>query len=240
MSFFPKEVLICGQIFGCFPLVYSKSAKGQTSLVFSWKIHAWSLFAVSVITVMSYYAVYSDYVGFTMGKPMRMKSVTNALATVLDVLPLNSLMLTVFFSNYMKSHIFIKIHDLLTQVDQTILLKKKSKRAKVAVILCYAIFTVAFAAVSMIHDNSDFVLYIPFWLTYFIQVASFLNFTCVMEIIENSFKTLNKKIKVTIMSQHFNVHLLLNDLGLAKVEHTGNQYFIIFLPFTNSFINGFT
>lgn len=221
MDIFPKEVLICGQIFGCLPLVYSKSTKGRSSLVFSWKVHAWSIVVVSVLTVMSYYAIYADYIGFTSGKPIRMKNVTNALATILDVLPLNIMMLTVFFSNYKKRRIFIRIHRLLSQIDQKIHIGKQSEKVKFIVISCYSSFNLVFAAYSMIADNLYFSLYIPFWMTYLVQASVFLNFTCVMNIIEHSFKKLNEKIKLTVTNQHFNMNLLLKDLGLPKVEHTG-------------------
>lgn len=116
MNQIPQLLLWYIQLFGFFTLRRVTDEQGGVNVEFSVQLLLWSLLVVTVQTVSTYYALYTDYLGYLAGHPILMSSGTTTVVTILDMTPLNLTAIVVFIATIRKYRHYMRVSEILEQV----------------------------------------------------------------------------------------------------------------------------
>lgn len=227
MSAIPKAVLLFSQVFGVFPIRYVKKKNSGPSIQFS-RILFWiNLLILTVMTTISYLALYIDFNGYLRGQPIRMKNSTNVVSVFLDVISLDSMAIVVFVSTAKKYRSIINMCYILEKIDKTLQIKIKCPtvfKFKILLLYLYATFLIFVAEVNLVvRTNGNAIIYAFPLLSYYIQTTLYVQFTFIVKNLNRRFHIISEKIKEEVESQTFN-HILAKDLGLFEFRFLPGLY----------------
>lgn len=229
MSAIPKVVLLFSQVFGVFPIRYVKKKISGPSLEFSRMLHLNNLVIVTVLTTVSFLALYIDFDGYLKGQPIRMKNSTNVVSVFLDVISLDSMAIVVFVSTAKKYRHIINMCHTLEKFDKILQLKCKCPtvfKFKIILLYLYVTFLIYLAEANLVlRTNDNAIMYALPMLSYYIQTTLYVQFTFIVKSLNRRFHIINKKIKEEVESQAFN-HILAKDLGLLEFSFLPGLYMI--------------
>lgn len=217
MPVIPKDLFLISQIFGMFPLVYTKQSHQRMRVEFSPGLFLKCLIVITFLTVSSYLVLYKDYTGYLVGRPIRMNNPTVVLTVMVDVALLNLMAVLIFcgvVSNYQS---FIEMCATLEQIDRTLRLTIEHPwlRFKILAVLFHVTALYGITVVIRYHETSDIVLYVPFWTTYYIAATLLLQFNFAIDTLTRRFDAINERIEKEVMKHTFE-QMLIVDLGLSK------------------------
>lgn len=230
MSVIPNDLFLVCQIFGMFPLVYTKQPDPKMRIEFSWGLFLKCVFVLMFLTVFSYFALYEDYMGYLAGEPIRMNKPTIVVPVMADVTLLNLMAFTIFYGVIRNYPAFIEMCNTLQKIDHDLQLKIDYPWLTVKMFLVFAHVTSLISATSVVrfHQSSKILLYVPVWMTYYIAATLLVQFHFAIESLAKRFVVINQMIEKEVMKQTFE-QLLFVDLGLSKSTVSLGEYWLNYL-----------
>lgn len=231
MRFIPTELLIFCQIFGAMPLKYTKGSKKKSSLEYSPKLQLWGLFFITILTGMSCFSLYSKFTEH----PFKTMSYSYAIATVLDIVPLNLMAVVIAVATSRQYEMFLEMCHIVERFDNILRLKIYPQKARLKVLMV-CVYTTAVLVMTLAKRSQAvprYWVYFCYRATYYVQAALFLQFTFICNTLATRFAVINSKFREEITRpsvQEMNINLC-----LPYVDISSGIYFI---PLSNSFKGG--
>lgn len=217
MSVIPYDLFLCSQIFGIFPLVYTKQTDERVRVEFSPALFLKCLFVIVFITLSSCLALYEDHKGYLAGRPIRMSSSTVVMTVMVDVALLNVMAVAIFYGVTSNYPAFAAMCDTLQRVDRTLGLRIQHPwlGVKMFAVFLHVTGLILITTVQRYRESPAILLYVPFWTTYYIAATLLLQFNFATQTLTRRFEAINERIEREVMKQTFE-QLLSVDLGLSK------------------------
>lgn len=226
MSVIPNDLFLFSQIFGMFPLTYTKQTTDQKMRIeFSPGLFLKCLLVMTFLTVTSYLALYADYTGYLVGRPIRMSNSTYVLTVMVDVSLLNLMAVAILYGATGNYPAFVAMCDTLHRVDQTLRLRVLHPWLRIKMLAAFLHVTGLIVMTSVLRytESPAILLYVPFWTTYYIAATLLLQFNFAIQTLTQRFQAINERIREEVMKQTFE-HLLIVDLGLSKSNVNLGKY----------------
>lgn len=218
MRFIPIELLIFSQIFGALPLKYIKDSKKKSSLEHSPKLQLWGVFFITILTGMSCFSLYSKFTEH----PFKTMSYTYAIATVLDIVPLNVMAVVIAVAASRQYSKFLEMCHIVERLDNILGLNiypQKTIRLKVLMVCVYTTAVLALTLAKRSQAAPRYWVYFCYRATYYVQAALFLQFTFICNTLAARFNIINSKFREEIIRpsvQDMNINLCLPYVDISS------------------------
>lgn len=210
----PREIIFLSQVFGIFPMQYTKNSRGELNIEFSPNIFRWSLILIPFLSIGSYFTLFLDLAEFFNHGKSHVSSMTGVVAAVISNIPANITIVVFFATAYRNYPKYIEMSQILEKIDDNLQLKIKNPKISFKFIFTFT-FVSTIIGISFYKDfhKNPFLCsnsYVRCF--YYFQVTLFLHFTFVVETITARFRMINEKIKEEIVRP--SLLQLMTDLAL--------------------------
>lgn len=243
MYIIPREIIFLSQVFGIFPMQYTKNSRGELNIEFSPTSFKWSLILIPFLSIGSYFTLFLDLAEFFNHGKSHVSSITGVVAALVSNIPANIMIVVFFITAYRNYPKYIEMSQILDKIDDNLQLKIKNPKISFKFVFTFMFIStiIGISFYKDFHKN-------PFMCSnsyarcfYYFQATLFLHFTFVVETITVRFRMINEKIKEEVLRP--SLLQLMTDLALPfntpsysgthKLAHYKSEWAEIFTLMSN-------